>query len=562
MQNAIVAKMFDDIADYMEVAGENVFKTKAYRKAAEAVANLTRPIEEVAEAGELETVPGLGQATAQKVREFLATGKVRYLERLRDEYPIGLLELLSVPNLGPKKVHLLYNERGISSIEQLKAAIEGNQLEGLPGFGPKTIQNICQGLERMAEMSKHLPLGDATRATAALFEALQNMPGVSRVAVAGAMRRGCDTVEDLHFVVATEQCAYVSEAFADLPSVLGVSSQTEGEVHAQVRPGIDAYLHCTDESRYGSILFRATASAAHWREAETRAAARGITLDNFATEAELYAALGASYIPPELREDGDAWHLAEQGSLPELLKLRDIRGDLHMHSTWSDGVATIRLMAEAARQQGYSYFAVTDHSKALAMANGLNAERLREQAIEIAEVQADFPDVKILRGIECDIMRDGSLDLDDEILHELDVVVASVHSAFSLDEATQTERVIRAVSHPAVDILAHPTGRVLGVRPGYYIDIPAVIAAARAANTALEINASERLDLSDANSYRAREAGVLLSIDSDAHSPRMLPNVALGVATARRAWCRRTDILNAKSTEELVQWLQRPEARP
>jgi DNA polymerase (family 10) len=316
---------------------------------------------------------------------------------------------------------------------------------------------------------------------------------------------------------------------------------------------------------------RATGSAAHWQKAQQIAAGCGLELRDdglykgdkalpVASEEEVYAALGVPFIAPELREDLGEWEAAQKGALPNLLQIGDIKGDLHAHSTWSDGTATIRQMVIAARERGYQYHAITDHSKALAMTNGLDAHRLREQAKEIAEVQAEFPDIKVLRGIECDILRDGTLDLDDDILHELDIVIASVHSAFKLEEAAQTERMIRALSHPAVDLVAHPTGRIVGGRPGYNVNIEAVIEAAHATGTALEINASERLDLRDSHARMARERGVLLCIDTDAHSTRMLDNLMLGILTARRAWCEPHHVINTKPVDELMAWLQRPQS--
>jgi DNA polymerase (family 10) len=284
-------------------------------------------------------------------------------------------------------------------------------------------------------------------------------------------------------------------------------------------------------------------------------------LSNFADEAELYRVLDAGFIAPELRENKGEWQRALAKTLPNLIQTSDIKGDLHAHSTWSDGTASIRQMVMAARDHGYQYHAVTDHSKALAMANGLDARRLREQREEIAQVQAEFPDIRIIHGIECDIMRDGSLDLDDDILHELDMVIASVHSGFKMDEAAQTERMIRAISHPAVDLVAHPTGRIVGRRPGYDVNITAIIEAAREYSTALEINASERLDLRDEHAFMAREAGVLLCIDTDAHSTRMLDNLHLGIVTARRAWCKAKDVLNTKTADELLAWLSRPQSQ-
>ena len=571
MQNAAVAKIFNDIADYLELADDNPFKIRAYRRAAEAVATHSTPIEDAAEAGTLLEIEGLGQATAEKTQEFLATGQVRFLEKLRDEYPLSLLDLLHVPNLGPKKVKQLYRERGISSVEELQSALCKGELQGLAGFGPKTLQNLQQGLLRMAEMTKRLPLGDARRVAANLVVALNS--SADRIEVAGSLRRGCDTIGNINLVAQTNDAPSLIETFTKLPGVLEVGEQTDCDASARLHTGIEVHLHCATPRDFGAALFHATGSTQHLAEANQQAAARGFELrrdglyrnDEFvasAPEADIFKALNVPFIEPELREGAGEWEAAASGVLPVLVSLADIRGDLHTHSTWSDGTVTIRQMATEMRERGYSYFAVTDHSKALVMANGLDAARLRAQAEEIAAVQADFSDLKILRGIECDILRDGTLDLDDDILHELDIVVASVHSAFTLDEASQTARMVRAIAHPAVDIIAHPTGRVLGVRPPYMVNVGALIEAARDSATALEINASERLDLRDTHAKSAREAGVLLAVDSDAHAPRMLPNMALGVITARRAWCESADVLNTKSLENLMQWLNRPQSKP
>jgi DNA polymerase (family 10) len=566
MQNAAIAVVFDEIADYMELAGENSFKIRAYRRAAEAVATFPTSIEDAAENDTLREIEGLGEATAAKVKEYLATGQMRYLEFLRDKYPPGLLDLIRVPGLGPKRVSQLYKECGIESVEALNAALESGALQGVKGFGPSTLSNMKRGLERMAQMTKRLPIGDALPLAESLIKALSAAlnAGDARIEIVGSLRRGCDTVGDINIVAATSDASTLLQNFVELPHALVVSEQDEKSASIRVRPGIEVRLRASTLNQFGSALFFSTGSKSHLEAAQQMAAEKNIELNpgsNFTDEAEIFQALGAQFIAPELREGKGEWDAAVKNSLPDLILENQIRGDLHTHSTWSDGSVSIRQMAEAMRARGYEYFAVTDHSKALAMANGLNAARLREQAEEIVEVQAEFPDIKILRGVECDIMRDGSLDLDDEILHELDIVVASVHSAFNLDEAAMTARVIKAVSHPAVDILAHPTGRVLGVRPPYDLNIPAVIEAARESNTALEINSSERLDLKDEHAFAACEAGVLLCIDSDAHSPRMLPNVKFGVLTARRAWCEAKDVLNTRSTAELVQWLRRPEAR-
>lgn len=569
MQNAALADIFDRIADYHELAGDNPFKIRAFRRAAEAVANYPTAIEEVNESGNLEDIEGLGKGTSAIAREFLATGQVRLLEGFREKFPDGLFELLRVPGLGPKRVATLFNQAGITSIDDLQTAIAENRLVGVSGFGPASVKSIERGLEKLAQVSRRLPLGDAIPLSDKLAASLSQVPFVARATVAGSIRRGCDTAGNINLVAETETPQEVVAAFTKMPQVLAVDSNSEDSAIVRARPGITVHLKCAQLGSFGTQLFFETGSLKHIQAAQARAATLGLELRREgvfregkqvggAEESDVFSLLGVPFIEPELREAQGEWEAGEQNTLPELVTESAIRGELHAHSTWSDGRHTIRQMVEAAQQRSYEYHVISDHSKALAMASGLNAKRLRQQALEIAEVQADFPDIKILRGIECDIMRDGTLDLDDDILHELDIVIASVHSGFTLDEATQTERMIRAISHPAVDILAHPTGRVLGVRPGYDVNVAALIEAARDTGTAMEINCSERLDLSAENARVAREAGVLLSIDTDAHSGRMLDNVYLGIITARRAWCRKSDILNAKTTQELMSWLKRP----
>lgn len=568
MQNASVAALFDEIADYMMLAGENTFKIRAYRHAAEAVATYENPIEEAAEEGTLRSIEGLGEATSEKIQEFLATGKIRVLEELREEFPAGLLDLLRVPGLGPKRVQQLYRERQIDSIEALNIALENNALKGLAGFGPKTIENLKSGLRRLAEMNRRAPLDRALPLSQSLIATLSAFPAIERIDLAGSLRRGAETVGNINLLAVTDDANAAFESFLSLPQALSSQQNDSRSANIRVRPGIDVSLHTTTAKEFGFEQFRVTGSRAHFETAREVAAGRGIELreegifrdgEKLAVrdESELYELFGVPFIAPELREGRGEWRAAQESTLPDLITVQQLHGELHTHSAWSDGSVSIRQMAEAARARGYEYFAVTDHSQALAMTNGLNAERLRAQAEEIAEVQADFPDLKILRGVECDIMRDGSMDLDDEILHELDLVIGSVHSAFNLSEAEQTERVIRAISHPAVDFIAHPTGRILGVRPGYEINVNALIQAALEHGKCLEINSSERLDLSAENAFAAREAGVLLAINSDAHSTRMLPNVEFGVSVARRAWCEQKDILNAKPLDELLRWLNR-----
>lgn len=557
MQNVAVAQMFEEIADYLELAGENSFKIRAYRVAAEAILDFPAPIEAAAEAGKLDQIEGLGFATISKTMEFLATGRVRVLEKLKSEYPAGLLEVLRVPGLGPKKVSLLYKEKGVDSLAAFAELLENDGLEGVAGFGAKTIANLKTNLRRLSELSTRMPIMQATALAQKILEEMrQDFPN-TRIEIVGSLRRGCDTVGNLNFLACAneEEGLEVLEKFANLGIISEVSEAEESEfdsVVGRAAPGVEVEMSVVPISDFGRALFLRTGTREHTAEFERTALHE---LFQFEDEESLYEALGVPFIAPELRERAEVWEAARAGTLPNLLIQTQIRGDIHTHTTWSDGIASIRQMAELARARGYAYYAITDHSKALAMANGLNAARLREQALEIAEVQADFPDLQILRGIECDILRDGTMDLDDECLSQLDIVIGSVHSGFNLPLAEQTARMIKAIENPHVDVIGHPTGRILGVRAPYDVDVSALIEAAKTYGKALEINASERLDLRDEHAFAAREAGVLLCINTDAHSPKMLDNMGYGVITARRAWCEAKDILNAKPLPELLRWL-------
>ncbi len=555
MQNAALARAFDQIAAFLELDGDSIFKIRAYKTAAEAIADFPAPIEDA----DLSAIEGLGTATIAKSREWFKSGKIRVLEELKKKYPSGLLEILRVPGVGPKKVQLLWKERGIDSLEKFSTALENGELNGLAGFGPKTIDNLKTALRRVSELSSGLPLPEATHLATKIIAALQEKQPSVEVHIAGDVRRGCDMVSHLTFVANSNDTAILDD-FAAL-SLFETVVPRNNLVLTRTHNGIQCQLFVAKPEAFGSTLFSTTGARAHTDillDALPKALGKSgwVTpgLGAFATERELYAHFNSDYIPPELREGRDEIELARAHKLPNLIEIRDIKGDLHTHSTWSDGAATIRQMAAAMSERGYAYFAVCDHSKALAMTGGLDAFRVREQAHEIAEVQADFPNLKIFRGIECDILRDGSMDLDDEVLSELDFVVGSVHSAFNLPLREQTDRIIKAIQNPHVDLIGHPTGRVLGVRPPYDVNVAALIEAAKSSGCALEINASERLDLKDEYARAAREAGVMLGINTDAHSPKMLFNISFGVATARRAGCEAKDILNTRSLDELLRW--------
>ena len=548
MQNVALANAFEEIADYLELGGDNPFKIRAYRRAAEAVADYPGAIEDATDE-ELENLEGLGAATVAKTREWGATGQIRLLEHLRRENPPGLLEVLRVPGLGPKKVKLLYAEKNIDSLEKFATALDNGDLKGVSGFGPKTIENLKISLRRMAELSARMPLTRAAVLADRIERAFAEAMPEIELQIAGSLRRGCETIGNLNFVARSDDFAAVLDAFAALPIVGEVSERGDNHLKARTLTGMEVELIVAAPDEFGTVLWQQTGSYAHTQAVEING--------EFADENALYASAKTDFIAPELRENRGEWDAARAGKMPDLVETKDIRGDLHTHSTWSDGAASIAQMAAAMTERGYEYFAVTDHSKALAMANGLNAARLREQAKEIEAARAQFPDLLILRGVECDILRDGSMDLDDEILSELDWVVGSVHSAFNLPIEEQTARMVKAIENPHVDMIGHPTGRVLGVRAPYDVDVAALIAAAHKSGTILEINASERLDLKDEHAFAAREAGVKLCIDTDAHSPKMLGNLEFGITVARRAWCEKSDIFNCQSATQLKEWLEK-----
>jgi DNA polymerase (family 10) len=556
MLNAAITELFRELATYMQIAGENQFKIRAYKNAADAVADLKEPVETLAFNRQLENIKGLGESSINKINEFLSTGKMQDLEKFRATYPAGLLDLLHLPGLGAKRIALLYETQGVDSLDSLRAALQTDQLKRLPGFDAKNIIAMRRVMDHWDEL-RRLPLNQATRIAEQFLERLRKCPVIEKIEIVGSLRRGKDTVGDIDFLAQGNNAEEAQKYFCGLRGVLQIVEQTTDVATIRVSPGVNISLEICDSANWGTRYFYGTGSKEHVRQATECAAEINADLNAQPDEKNIYSLLNVSFIVPQLREGRGEWEAAAQNDLPQLIEQTQLRGDLHCHSDWSDGKSTIKQMARAARDKGYEYLAVTDHSKALAFTNGLDASRLRQQAEEIAELQSGFPDLRILRGVECDIMKDGSLDLEDDILHELDIVIISVHSEFHLDKIEQTERVIRALQHPAVHLMAHPTGRILGRRPSYEIDIDAVIAAASELGKALEINSSERLDLSDTNAFKARQQKVLLSIDSDAHSVNMLNNVKHGITTAQRAWCTEKDILNAKPLNELLQWLRR-----
>jgi DNA polymerase (family X) len=569
MENLAIARIFAEIADLLELRSDNPFKIRAYRNASETIAHATETLANLSE-DQLRAIPGIGKDLASKIREIAETGEVRFHRDLLQQFPPTILDLLHLQGVGPKTVALLYTELGIKTIEELETACTDGRVRGLKGLGPKKEQLILRACaERKQHTGRHL-VSDASEAARLLIDYLRSeCPSVMFEAV-GSVRRGADTSGDID-ILATGHDPHVMSTFTMYKLVERILGQGDTKSSVRLWGGIQADLRLVPEESRGAAMQYFTGSKSHNIALRDRAIARGLKLNEYGlfriedgtlvagrTEADVYDALGLVEIPPELREGHGEIEAAERRRLPQLIRLEDIRGDLHSHTTETDGRDDIETMALAAREAGLEYLAITDHSKSLAMANGLDEHRAIAHAKRIREIGARLEGITLLAGIECDIRSDGSMDLADDCLAELDVVIASVHSAFNQDESQMTERMLRAISNPFVDVIGHPTGRILLRRDPYKLDVARIIDAAAAARVALEINSQvHRLDLSDANARAARDRGVKIVISTDAHSKSALGAMKWGVQVARRAWLTRDDVLNTRSVGEFRGRLRR-----
>ncbi len=558
--NARIAADLAKIADLLELTDANPFRVRAYRNAARTVQDAPRPLAERVRAGEdLRSLPGIGKEIAAQIVRKVGGGAMEPLEELAGEVPPGLLEVVRVPGVGPKRARVLWRELGVDGLDALEAAAEGGRIEGLKGFGAKTQQAILAGVASVRRFAERVRRADAGRTVAPLVAWLEADEAVRRLEIAGSFRRGRDTVGDLDLLVDTddhERTMARFRAYDDVDQVLGSGSE---KTSLTLSDGLQVDLRAVPAESFGAALQYFTGSQAHNVRLRKRAQERDLRLNEYglwrpsdetrvagADEAELYRALGLPWIPPELREDRGEIEAAEADALPRLLERGDLVADLHVHSDWSDGTADLRTMMRAAREHGLSVLGFADHGPALRMTGGLDRAKLLRQHEALAELSDAVPGLTVLRGLEVDVHADGGLDLDDEALALLDVVTVSVHGAFDLSEAKQTERLVRAVSHPLVHVLAHPTGRLIGRREGIRVDLHAVIEAAAAHGVALEINANPaRLDLDERWARTALEAGVPLSVASDAHGPEGFAVLEHGVLQARRAWATKDRVINA-----------------
>jgi DNA polymerase (family 10) len=564
IHNADIAAILGEIADLLEIQQANPFRVRAYRNAARIVGGLGREVRALVERGEdLTQLPGIGADLAAKLREIVTSGRCRMLDKLHAELPPAITELLRVPGLGPKRVRTLWHELDVQTLEQLARAARDGRIRDLPGFGAKTEANILQAVEAHLSKTRRLKLATAAQYAASLVAWLEGARGVERVEVAGSFRRMRETVGDLDLLVAARAGSEVMARFVAYDEVAEVLSQGPTRASVVLKSGLQVDLRVVETAAYGAALCYFTGSKAHNIALRRIARERQLKLNEYGvfrgrtriagdSEASVYAALGLPWIAPELREDRGEIAAAQAGRLPKLVELADLRGDLHVHTKASDGHHGLEEMARAAQACGLAYLAITEHSRRLAMAHGLDPRRLAEQCDAIDRLNEKLDGIVLLKGIEVDILEDGSLDLPDSSLRGLDLVVGAVHSRFDLPRAKQTERILRAMDNRHFTLLAHPTGRLLEDRAPYDVDMLRIIRHARQRGCFLELNAHpERLDLLDTHCRMAKEEGVLVAIDSDAHGLQDFANLRFGVGQARRGWLEAADVLNTRPLAEL-----------
>jgi len=569
MKNFEIAFIFTDIADMLEIKGENFFKVRAYRKAAHVIGNLPMDIQDFIKQASLEEIEGIGKALSGKIQEMLNTGTCRFYEDLKKEFPRGLVNMLRIPGLGAKKIKVIYDALHISSIDELEQAAKAHRLRVLPGMGVKTEQAILKGIKMLRGEAGKTLLSTGLAVAEEMVSWLKTMPEIEKTDIAGSLRRRKELIGDIDILVSSDRPEDVIQGFLRLPRVNEVLATGSTKASVRLDLGMQADLRVVEPHSFYCALQYFTGSKEHNTKLRSISQKMGFKLNEYGiyeedsekvfypdSETELYDYLKMQYIIPELREDRGEIEAAMEGGLPKVLEREDIRGDLHVHTDWSDGVNSIEAVAAAAKAMGYEYIAITDHSKSLKIARGLDEGRLREQIAAIKKLNNEIEGIRILTGIEVDILSNEIMDFDDDILSKLDVVVASIHSGFKQDREKLTRRIIAACENPHVDIIAHPTGRMLGKRDPYDIDLDLVLKAAARTNTILEINSSpDRLDLDDTMAKRAKDMGVKIAINTDAHEKEGLKDMRFGVWNARRAWLEKDDVVNTMPLDMLIREL-------
>ncbi len=576
MKNFEVARQFELMADILELKGENPFRIRAYRRAAQNLESLSEEIEAVAREERLEDIPGIGADLAGKIQEYLRTGKIKEIATASKGIPRGVVELMNIPGVGPRTARLLHEREHITGIGQLEKLASKGGLRGLPGIQAKTEQNILKGIRLVRGGQERMPLGHALPLGRELVQALEGLAAVKQISLAGSIRRMKETVGDIDILVTSSKPDTVMRAFVALPQVAEVLERGTTKSSMRHREGIQVDLRVVEPACFGAALVYFTGSKQHNIHIRDIGVKRGLKISEYgvfrastgrrlvsATEAEVYAAIGLPWIPPELREDAGEIEAARQGKLPDLVELDGIRGDLHCHTDATDGHHPIEALVTAAERRGYKYVAVTDHSLSARVAGGLTADELAAHVKKIRAVQARHPRITVLAGSECDILADGSLDYPDHVLAGLDLVIGAVHTGFRQSRAEMTRRICRALAHPRLHVLGHPTGRLIGKREPYAVDIDEMLRAARRHGKAVEINCQpDRLDLDDVHARRAHELGVLVAVSTDTHMLDHLGWMELGVATARRGWTETRQVVNTWPPQKLLAWLRAERAAP
>ncbi|MBE3121283.1 MAG: DNA polymerase/3'-5' exonuclease PolX [Thermoplasmata archaeon] len=565
MKNQFVADILYMIADLLDLKGEIFFKTRAYRIAAQTIEALDEDIEKLVNQGRLESIPGVGEALAKKITELVQTGKIEYLERLKKEVPTGLIDLLGIPGLGPKKVAALYKNLGITDTQALREAASKGELRTLEGFGEITERNILRGIQLREKTSGRVLLNVAYEDGTRYITYLKRCKQIEKINIAGSLRRMKETIGDLDILISSKNPETVMEYFVSYPDVAQVLAKGTTKSSVLLNDNLQVDLRVVEEKSYGAALQYFTGSKDHNITLRGLAIRKGYKLNEYGlfdkntekyiagkTEEEIYKKVGFPYIEPELRENRGEFEAAKKKKLPNLVGYDELNGDFHVHSSWSDGSDSIETIASVAQQRRYSFIGITDHSQSLKIANGLTEDRIQKKLQEIKTLNKKFPDLRILCGTECDIKTDGTLDYSNKILKQFDFVYIGIHTAFKMDKETMTKRIIKGMDNEQADFVAHPTGRLIGKREPYEVDLEQIIDTAKETDTRLEINSfPDRLDLDDTHVKLAKEHGVQFVLGTDSHSINHLDFMRFGIATARRGWLEKKDILNTYSLKDI-----------
>jgi DNA polymerase (family 10) len=570
MKNREISRIFNEIADMLEIKGENPFRIRAYRRAAMNIEGISKDITEISK-DELIKIPGIGQDLAGKIDEYIKTGKIQAYEDLKKEIPEGLSMLLNVPNLGPKTAKLLYEKLNIKNIDELEQYARNHKLSGLPGIKDKTEENILKGIEMLKRGKERKPLGIVLPIANNIVEKLKKGAPIKKIVIAGSIRRWKDTIKDIDILVTSNNPQKVMNVFVHLPDVKDVLMKGPTKSSVILKEDIQVDLRVVEEESFGAALAYFTGSKAHNIRLREMASKMGLKINEYGIfrekdeakiggekEEDIYRILGIPYIPPELREDTGEIEAALDGRLPKLIELNDIKGDLHVHTKFSDGSHDFDELIDYAKRKGYEYIAITDHSKGLGVARGLSIEKLLEEKRMINEINKRLKGFKLISGAEVDIRSNGELDFPDDVLKQVEIVVASIHSGFRQSKEQLTKRLVSAMKNPHVSIIAHPTGRLIGERDPYDIDIEEVFKVAKETGTALEINAYPlRLDLNDTYVKKAKQMGIPIVISTDTHIKNQFDYMSYGVSIARRGWLEKKDVLNTLNCKQLIERLKK-----